>query len=310
LQSGSIARRLFEQGSGPAPYGRARHMSEQSSAMGIGHAMTSEPGLIASLCETRAFRCGLGLETEQTKHALFVRDKDAPDVWSANLILRITARSEAEFAELREAAESFFVHCSYRHYEIDPLTPAFVGEFLASEAGLPQPSVLQMVLSGDCLSGTPSVTIRPVENAEDWLALRMLVFADHSEGARTHGKELSSEITDGIVDGYQRKEPQCRFFLAEFDSQVCGYGSGTYCPGEMGMIEDLFTLPSFRRRGVCSTLIRTVVEDLRKQGASDILIGPYADGEAKHLYSNLGFRTVCETHTVLQPVHGVSVTEI
>ena len=72
--------------------------------------MTLDTALIASLCKTRAYHCSLGLEAEQTEHALFVRDREAPDVWSANLILQITAQSEREFAELRESANSFFNH--------------------------------------------------------------------------------------------------------------------------------------------------------------------------------------------------------
>lgn len=276
-------------------------MSGQSIVTGKSTAIRPDAEVIASLCKTRAYRCGLGLETEQTEHALFVRDKDAPDVWSANLILGITAGSELQFAELREAADAFFEHCSYRQYEIDPLTSPFIEETLASAGGLNQPSVLQMVLSGDSPSASPMVTIRPVEHSEDWEVLRNLVYADHHEGARTHGMELPSEITEGIVEGYRRKEPECRFFLSEFEGQVCGYGSGTYCPNEMGMIEDLFTLPSFRRRGVCSSLIGFLVDDLRAQGASEILIGPYTDEAPKHLYSNLGFRTICETYTVIQP---------
>jgi len=70
----------------------------------------------------------------------------------------------------------------------------------------------------------------------------------------------------------------------------------------MGMVDDLFTLPSFRRRGIASKLITHCVEFVRNQGAGPILIGGLATDLPKHLYFWLGFQPICLTRSFIKKV--------
>jgi GNAT superfamily N-acetyltransferase len=63
----------------------------------------------------------------------------------------------------------------------------------------------------------------------------------------------------------------------------------------IGMVEDLFTLPTHRRRGIASAIIARAVADLRRRGAGPILIGAHAGEEPKRLYAGLGFAPLCIT---------------
>src|ERR1700689_1701967 len=63
------------------------------------------------------------------------------------------------------------------------------------------------------------------------------------------------------------------------------------------MVEDLFTLPSARRRGVITGVIATFVDRLRASGCRPIVIVALANERPKHLYARLGFRPVTLART-------------
>ena len=104
----------------------------------------------------------------------------------------------------------------------------------------------------------------------------------------------------GLVDGYRKKAPAFQFFLARVDGVDCAYGAGVLVPNGMGIVEDLFTLPAFRKRGIATSLIARAIAHVRGQGAGRILIGAHATAEAKRLYAALGFAPVCITREYIK----------
>jgi ribosomal protein S18 acetylase RimI-like enzyme len=67
----------------------------------------------------------------------------------------------------------------------------------------------------------------------------------------------------------------------------------------MGIVEDLFTLPAYRRRGIATALIRHAVAYARDRGMTTMLIGALAEETAKSLYVSLGFVPQCLTRHYL-----------
>ena len=61
----------------------------------------------------------------------------------------------------------------------------------------------------------------------------------------------------------------------------------------MGKVEDLYTHPRLRRRGIATALLARGVADCRHRGADAVLIGARPDDTPKHLYVALGFRPFC-----------------
>src|SRR5690606_34623357 len=63
-------------------------------------------------------------------------------------------------------------------------------------------------------------------------------------------------------------------------------------PGEngVGMIEDLFCHPDFRRQGLGTALIARCVQDARERGAGPVLITSNVGESPKHMYAAMGFR--------------------
>jgi len=57
-------------------------------------------------------------------------------------------------------------------------------------------------------------------------------------------------------------------------------------------VEDLFTLPECRNKGVAAALIRQAVGDCRARGAGPVVIAADPNDTPKHFYSRIGFRPV------------------
>ncbi len=60
----------------------------------------------------------------------------------------------------------------------------------------------------------------------------------------------------------------------------------------MGQVEDLYTLPKYRKRGIASALIHHCVADARAKGAGPVIIAANPTDTPKHIYAAMGFRPV------------------
>ncbi|WP_408640491.1 GNAT family N-acetyltransferase [Sphingomonas jeddahensis] len=116
-----------------------------------------------------------------------------------------------------------------------------------------------------------------------------------AEGARTGGKLLSPELSASIVVAYRAKDGPYRFHLVQIGDQAVAYGALAVAPSGAGMIEDLFTLPAFRRRGVASALIAHFTADLAARQCACVFLGAIVGDRARRLYAKLGFRPLMLT---------------
>lgn len=186
--------------------------------------------------------------------------------------------------------EERFAHCEHRAVVTDCFTPPSFVARLAFDGYREETPVIQMVLLDELTPiALTSITLRVVNSNADWSCLKQLVEIDFKEGLRTGHKELPLEVVRGIVDGYRRKSPVQQFFIDEIDDLPCAYGSAVECPNNLGMLEDFFTLPEFRGRGIASAIVSHCVGHLRKKASRSIFIGALMTERAKRLYAKLGF---------------------
>jgi GNAT superfamily N-acetyltransferase len=68
----------------------------------------------------------------------------------------------------------------------------------------------------------------------------------------------------------------------------------------VGLVEDLFTHPEFRRRGIATGLVARAVEDARERGADQVLIGARPEDTPRRMYASMGFRPLCVTRQYLK----------
>jgi GNAT superfamily N-acetyltransferase len=255
----------------------------------------TQADLIERVCTAYAWQRGLGNQVEAGPLCQVVSDRSHPNIWDANHVGLIRAATSREIEAVLAAAERGLAHCAHRLYATDPLTPPPFVARLALDDYRELTPTLQLVLDGALRATPPTVDLRPVDDESAWESLHALLRLDHAEGARTHTGAMPEHVTRGMLDSYRRKAPAYRFLLARADGTDCAYGAAVLCPNGLGMVEDLFTLPAFRRRGIASAVIAHAVADLRARGAAEVLIGAHVTDQPKHLYARLGFAPLCIT---------------
>ncbi|MGE6697722.1 GNAT family N-acetyltransferase [Hyphomonas sp. NPDC076900] len=251
---------------------------------------------LAAVAEAYAWHRGLGNECIRGDHCQLVIDRAHPAVWSSNHASRIRAETEPEIDAVFETMDRAFAHCSHRFVSSDCFTPPQFLAHLAMRDYRELTPTLQMILPGDLASVTaPHLDLREVISDQDWRVVARLVRTDHEEGARTNRTALTDEVSRGIVEGFRKKAGPCTLYLARLDGEDCAYGMAVRCPNGLGMVEDLYTLPGYRGRGIASAIIRHCVDVLRQEDHQVIFLGAHITERPKHLYHKLGFKPLMLT---------------
>ncbi|PKP82993.1 MAG: hypothetical protein CVT79_02805 [Alphaproteobacteria bacterium HGW-Alphaproteobacteria-18] len=256
----------------------------------------SPSGHLSAIAGAYAWHRALGNECIQSDHCQLVIDRQHPSVWSSNHVSRVRAETETEIHAVFEAMDQAFGHCRHRFVSSDCFTPPQFLAHLALRDYRELTPTLQMVLPGDLAPvNAPRLNLRQVEQDRDWEIIGQLVQADHDEGARTNHAILAGEVSRGIVEGFKKKIGPCTLYLASIDGIECAYGMAVRCPGGLGMVEDLYTLPAYRNRGVASAIIRHCVDALRRHGHETVFLGAHISERPKYLYYRLGFKPLMLT---------------
>jgi GNAT superfamily N-acetyltransferase len=252
--------------------------------------MTTDPARI--IAEAYRWQRRFGNTQISATHCHIVADQAHPEVWDSNHADDVTAQTEAEIDTVFAAMDRHLGHTPWRVVHTDRFTPEAFLARLALDDFEERPVTIQMALHGDLTGRGAAIDLRPVATDADWDTLLQLMLADHAEGRRTGGLELSPEFSAAKVAGYRAKSGACHFHLAMQDGSAVAYGAHAAAPNGAGMIEDLFTLQSARRRGIATAMIAAFTDRLRGAGCHSIFLGALATEQPKHLYARLGFRPV------------------
>lgn len=220
--------------------------------------------------------------------ARIVATPETPDVWDVNFALPGVGADPDEMLATLDAA---MAHSAWRVVVCDVLTDPAIEAALAL-AGFTQGGPLIEMLALDEVKlqpPLPPATFRPVTGDADWAMLARLVDRDHTEGKRTGA--IDATVGAGLLAAMRRRSPD-DYRLIMFGDDAVGYGLSVACPGALGLIENLFTLPEMRGRGLMSAFIADAVARLRAQGCEGVFLDALAHEDAKSLYAKLGFRPV------------------
>jgi len=248
---------------------------------------------VAALCRTYRAYLALGGDTIDGPGCLAVRQDATPLVHDVN---HLQLGADAEPGPAFDFLETSFGDRPYRRVMTDPFTSPRLLARLSLEDYQPG-RTLQGLLTGRLRGPAPeSWEIRPVVGDTEWRKLDRLVRALHVEIDRKTGRSVySEEVSAQIQQVRRRAAPRVQFFLAWDEGEAVAFFSSWPGVDGVGMVEDLFTLPSHRGRGIARALIHHCVEDARARGAKSVLIGSDPDDTPKHLYEAMGFEPVCVT---------------
>ncbi len=253
----------------------------------------SGPELLDRACATLTGYFELGNRVLGAPGARFVRNPQYPLIYDANHVCAARAATPQELDELLRAVEVEFAELGHRQFKCDPHTPAALEARLVLEDYVAS-SEVQLLLEGELQADPREVEVRPCDSDRDWETLERLTRADHEEEARKFGHAVySREVTAQMVAVRRGKCPPLRFWIARADDRDCAFFSSWPGTNGVGKVEDLFTLPEFRGRGVGTALIAHAVRDARERGAGPVLIGALTDDTPKQMYAGLGFRPLC-----------------
>ncbi|MGH9031063.1 MAG: GNAT family N-acetyltransferase [Acidimicrobiia bacterium] len=249
-----------------------------------------DPALFQRVCDARAAYNELGNEVLEEQRARFVRNPATPLVHDANLTSWVRAETDDDIDAVLARADELYAGLAHRKVMLDPGTPAAFEARLVLDGYEPNPHV-ELVLEGDLLGTPPPVDLRPVEAEGDWRSLAALWRLDHDEeAAKGHHDRWPPEVTEQMVVGKRLKAPGLRFWLARVDGSDAAFFSSWPGHDGLGLVEDLFTRPELRRRGIATALIAHAVGDARERGAGPVAISARAWDTPKHMYAALGFR--------------------
>ena len=148
-----------------------------------------------------------------------------------------------------------------------------------------------------------NIRLAGIDDLEKLIQLRLDYFSaselteNQAVSGRTADSEKTGEIEESLKKYFQKNLGYSLFvFLAEIDGETAGtaflivfdWPPGPLVPGgRMGRVANVLTYPRYRRQGVATSLMRSLLEEAGRMKVSRIDLLATATGEK--LYRQLGF---------------------
>lgn len=234
----------------------------------------------------------LGHDVFDADGATFVRNTNYPSIYDANFIYNVTATTPDEIESVLARAEREYAHAAAITFRVDLRTPTAFLARLALDGYATSDSLLMLLEDELCGSPKP-FEIRPIASDSEWSAYFELKRADWREHAPRVGEDPANIVVpDGLSATNKLKCPPVRYFLAYADSEPRAFFNAWEGTDGIGQVEDLFTHPDWRHRGLASALLHHCVADARGYGAGPIAIVCDPTDTPKDMYAAMGFRPI------------------
>ena len=238
----------------------------------------------------------LGSERFDAEGATFIRNASVPLIRDANQVISVGASSANEIDRLLARADREYAGSPHRQFRIDfTASPEFEARLVLE--GYERKDTLVMLLEGDLIGAAKPHDIRPVESEADWQAYSSLHEIDLREYAEKIPGGIEAPVVEQLMLARRVKSPPVRYWMAYVDGDARAYLASWEGLDGVGQVEDLFTHPEFRHRGLATALLHQCVADCRAHGAGPVVIAADALDTPKRMYAALGFRPVAISRT-------------
>jgi GNAT superfamily N-acetyltransferase len=230
-----------------------------------------------------------GNERFSVNGAIFIRNRMLVAIRDANHVGCIRDLAAARIDSLLRSAETEFSGIPYRRFDTDPLTPPAIEARLVLD-GYVASTYLAMVLEGPLRATPRAFEIRLVHGTAAWNRYASLLRRDvHAWGGVVKPDE-EARFTEMLLMARRGRVPAVRYWMAYVDGEAVAYCSSWPAPNGVGQVEDLFTHPGFRHRGLGTALIAHCIADCRSRGAREVFLVTDAADTPKQMYAALGFQ--------------------
>jgi GNAT superfamily N-acetyltransferase len=248
--------------------------------------------LAARAIDTDRANFQLGNEAFTQARATFVRNRQTPDIYDANHVTRIQARTPVEIDELLAATDREFEFAGHRRFDVDFRTPPEFVARLLLDGGYERQDSLISVLEGELPGAAATCDIRPIASDTDWETFWEIMLMDWKEHHERIKRPVKEEVARRMWQSKRLKQPPVQYWLAYDGKRAVAYLNSWQGIGGVGQVEDLFVHPDHRKRGIATSLLHHCVAQCRARGAGPIVIASDPTDTPKNIYARLGFRPV------------------
>ena len=247
--------------------------------------------------------CALGERSRRTQWGVVVTDSRYPRVWDANNAAVMEGSPGLTMEEIRSVlipaiGESGATHEHIEFWETSVESPAI--REMRHTGERPDPDVAML------FEGPPALAFGmardPGVAVEELTRLDATFWRWYRDSLKEFRMELADDLLDQMVDRVQRVFlPHMRFFVGYVDGEMAGYTSLLSLAG-VGYLDNVVTMPEFRRRGIASaTVTRSVQESLASDARAVFLLAEQ-NGAPQRLYERLGFRVRANIDSFTRPL--------
>jgi ribosomal protein S18 acetylase RimI-like enzyme len=233
----------------------------------------------------------LGNEVFQVDGTTFVRNRRRSRIYDANHVAGVRARSHAEIDHLLDRVRHEYAGFAHVRFDIDASTPPEFEARLAAES-YQRSEALVLLLDGPVVGRPRPHDVRPVESDATWSHYAALQEVDWQGYRERLGQPLDRLLGRHMAEIRREKSPPARHWLAYVGGQPAAYLTSWEGTEGVGQVEDLFTHPAYRHRGVATALIHQGVADCRARGAVPVVIVADPSDTPKEMYAAMGFRQI------------------
>jgi ribosomal protein S18 acetylase RimI-like enzyme len=243
----------------------------------------------------------LGRRAERTPWGMVASDDRYPLVWDANNAAVLEpapdlTTEEIEASLLPALRQAGATHEHVEFWETSVESPALAA--CRRRGDLSDPDVV-MVLDrrrlADLEPGRIQIDLvtRPEPSFWPW----------YRDSLREFGMKLSDDVLDQLVRRTREVflRAGLRWFVGSIDGHPAGYASLLSLAGT-GYLDNVVTMPGYRRRGVASAAVTAAVRASLDRGDANVFLLAEAGGEAQRLYERLGFTVAASVESFTRPL--------
>lgn len=247
--------------------------------------------LIGRAADVNEAWLALGNEVFDVAGARFVRNRELPAKRDVNHVQKVRASTPDDIERLLQVCDREFEGFPHRAFYLDYRTPPAFEARLQLD-GYQRQDALIMLLEGELNGELKAHEIRRIENDEGWAAYEALHEMDWLASNQRPGTPNATWNPSVGFRSDRIKAPPVRAWLAFDGGKPAAYFSCWEGPDGVGQVENLFTHPGHRHRGLATALIHHCVSDARRYGAGPVVIVCDPTDTPKNMYAALGFRPV------------------
>jgi ribosomal protein S18 acetylase RimI-like enzyme len=236
---------------------------------------------------------------ERTPWGVVISDPRYPTIYDANHAGILESADRLELDEVRAALHPVLrrAGATHEHIEVMDVSDACPAvDALRAE---------QQRVTSDVVMRFEGGGIDPVSDArvEEVWATDEAFRSAYRDSRNEFGEELSEEVVDQLVarDWEVFVPAGLRFFAGMIDGRVAGFTS-LIPRGETAYIDNVVTLPAYRRRGVASATVTRALAEADAQGLSTVFLLAEENGDPQRLYERLGFRVISRAMGFTRPL--------